>query len=241
MNRVALVTGASGGIGAAIALRLAEDGFALALQYHTNRAAIDALIDKLPDGTAWCACACDLCDAAETERMLSMVRQRLGRVSLLVNCAGIAPKQTLFSDTDDAALRAVFETDVYAPMRLARLLTGDLRETRGSVVTISSMWGVCGASCEVIYSAAKAALIGFTKALARELAPEGVRVNCVAPGMIQTAMNAHLGAEAIEAFRRETPLERIGKPEDVAEAVAYLVKASFVTGQTLSVDGGIVI
>ena len=121
------------------------------------------------------------------------------------------------------------------------MLLDDLREMGGSVVTISSAWGVTGASCEVLYSTAKAALIGFTKSLAKELAPSGVRVNCVAPGFIRTKMNAHLDAAAIEAFRLNTPLERLGTPEDVAEAVRYLLHSPFVTGQTLSVDGGIII
>ena len=241
MSLVALITGASGGIGAAVARRLAEEGYAVALQYHKNRAAAEALASSLPEDTSYCIVSCDLNNSEETTVMVNTIHRYLGRISLVVHCAGIAPRQKLFSETDDAEIRNVFETDVFSAMRLTRLLNNDLRATQGTVITVSSMWGIVGASCEVLYSSAKAALIGFTKALAKELGPEGVRVNCVAPGMIRTAMNAHLSEEDMKAFRRETPLERIGKPEDVAQAVAYLVQAPFVTGQVLSVDGGIVI
>ena len=175
------------------------------------------------------------------ERMIETLHRTFGRPSAVIHAAGIAPRQALFSDTDDTMLSEVFATNAFAPMRLTRMLDGDLRALQGSVVTISSMWGVTGGSCETIYSASKAALIGFTKALAKELAPSGVRVNCVAPGFVQTAMNAHLSEEDVEAFRLDTPLQRLGTPEDVAEAVRYLLKAQFVTGQVLSVDGGIVI
>ena len=126
-------------------------------------------------------------------------------------------------------------------MRLTRLLTDDLRQNHGSIVNISSMWGVTGASCEVLYSASKAAVIGFTKALAKELAPSDVTVNTVAPGLIPTIMNANLSPEDLEAFRLDTPLNRLGTPEDVADAVLYLATARFVTGQVLCCDGGITI
>ena len=123
-------------------------------------------------------------------------------------------------------------------MRLTRILSDDLRCNHGSVVNISSMWGVTGGSCEVLYSASKAALIGFTKALAKELAPSDVTVNTVAPGLIPTLMNAHLSKEDLALFRQETPLNRLGTPEDVADAVFYLSQARFVTGQVLCCDGG---
>lgn len=241
MNRVALITGASGGIGSAIALTLAREGYALALQYRSNRDAIDALISDLSDGAQYAMFCCDLCDPNSVTEMVRSIHMRLGKISALVHCAGIALPQMLFSDTTDDQMQSLFETDVFAVLRLTRTLLDDLRETGGSVVTISSVWGVTGASCEVLYSTAKAALIGFTKSLAKEMAPSGVRVNCIAPGFIPTRMNAHLDAAAIEDFRLNTPLERLGTPKDVALAVRYLLESSFVTGQTLSVDGGIVI
>ncbi|MBR0081539.1 MAG: SDR family oxidoreductase [Clostridia bacterium] len=241
MNRVALVTGASGGIGSAIAASLAEKGYALCLQYRSDWESVERLAASLPAGTQYMTYACDLTDDEATRSMLTAMHQRLGKAVLVVHAAGIAPKQMLFSDTDDRMMRDVFETDVYAVLRLTRLLLEDLRSTGGAVIVLSSMWGRVGASCEVLYSAAKAALIGFTKALAKELAPSGVRVNCIAPGWIDTKMNAHIDAASVEAFREETPLERLGTPKDIADAVNYLAEASFVTGQVLSVDGGIVI
>ena len=191
MKPIALITGASGGIGGAIAKALASDGYALALQYRSNREAIESLIRSLQPDTPYLPLACDLNDAAAVERMIETLHRTFGRPSAVIHAAGIAPRQALFSDTDDTMLSEVFATNAFAPMRLTRMLDGDLRALQGSVVTISSMWGVTGGSCETIYSASKAALIGFTKALAKELAPSGVRVNCVAPGFVQTAMNAH--------------------------------------------------
>ena len=241
MKRIVLITGASGGIGAAIAKRFAAAGFALVLQYNKNREAAEALIRSLPDGTDYLCVPCDLCDADSVSEMIDAAHKRLGKVSLLVNCAGVALPQKLFSDTTDAEYDFVFDTNVRGTMRLTRLLLDDLRETQGAVVNLSSMWGVTGGSCEVVYSASKAALIGFTKALAKELAPSGVMVNAVAPGLVPTAMNAHLSTEELDAFRQETPLNRLGTAEDVADAVVYLAGARFVTGQVLCCDGGITI
>lgn len=238
MKKIALVTGASGGIGSAVASQLIKVGYAVVLHYKSNRDAIDRLITSLPSDAVYLTVSCDLTDPEAVARMISAIHERLGKVSLLVNCAGIAPRQKLFKDTSDPEFDSVFETNVHAPMRLTRLLSDDLRFQQGSVVTISSMWGITGGSCEVLYSASKAALIGFTKALAKELAPSGVTVNSVAPGLIRTAMNAHLTQAELDAFQSETPLNRLGTPEDVAEAVLYLAGARFVTGQVLSCDGG---
>ncbi len=238
MTKIALITGASGGIGSAIAARFAASGYAVVLVYRSNRESIDRLIASLPAATDYLAVSCDLTDPDSVSDMIEQVHQRLGHVSVLVNCAGTALPQKLFSETSDEEYRRIFDTNVLGTMRLTRLLTDDLRTRTGSVINISSMWGVSGASCEVIYSASKAALIGFTKALAKELAPCGVTVNCVAPGFVPTAMNAHLSAEEIETFRMETPLERLGTPEDIADAVFYLANARFVTGQILCCDGG---
>lgn len=238
MRKIALITGASGGIGSAIALKFAANGYAVALVYRTNRESIDRLTAMFPVGTDYLALLCDLTDPDSVSDMTEQVHQRLGRISVLVNCAGCALPQKLFTDTSDEEYHHIFNTNVLGTMRLTKLLTKDLRHQSGSVVNISSMWGISGGSCEVIYSASKAALIGFTKALAKELAPCGVTVNAVAPGFIQTAMNTHLSKEDTEAFRLETPLECLGTPEDIADAVFYLANARFVTGQVLCCDGG---
>ena len=238
MNKVAFITGASGGIGSAVAKRFAEAGYAVVLQYRTNREAVECLIKSFPAETTYLCIACDLTDSAAIHAMVADIHRRIGSVSVLVNCAGIALKQKLFSDTTDEEYDRCFSANVRSMMVLTRLLSDDLRSNHGSVVNISSMWGVTGASCEVLYSASKAAVIGFTKALAKELAPSDVTVNAVAPGLIQTAMNKHLSSDELSAFCRETPLNRLGTPEDVADAVFYLAGARFVTGQVLCCDGG---
>ena len=238
MNRIALITGASGGIGSAIARQFAVGGYAVALQYFRNEDAIGKLVSSLPAGTDHILLKCDLTDADSVQAAAEDLHNRFGRVSVLVNCAGTALPQKLFSETTDREYEHVFQTNVLGTMRLTRLLSDDLRFNHGSVVNISSMWGVAGGSCEVLYSASKAAVIGFTKALAKELAPSDVTVNAVAPGLVPTAMNAHLSQNDLDAFRAETPLNRLGTPEDVAEAVYFLAHARFMTGQVLCCDGG---
>ncbi len=238
MKPIALITGASGGIGSAIALKFAEAGYAVVLQYRSNLDAAETCISSFPQGTDYLCMSCDLDDAASTSDFVNEIRKRMGAVSVLVNCAGIALPQKLFSDTTDDDYTRVFTTNVLGTLRLTRLLTDDLRKTHGAVVNLSSMWGVSGASCEVLYSASKAAIIGFTKALAKELAPSDVTVNCVAPGFVPTRMNQHLSEADAEAFRLDTPLQRLGTPQDIADAVFYLSQARFVTGQVLCCDGG---
>lgn len=238
MKRIALITGASGGIGSAIAKRFADCGHALVLQYNHNRDAIERLVDSFPVDTDYLCIPCDITDCNALLSMINEIHQRFGTVSVLINCAGVASKQHLLSDTSEAEYNQIFDTNVRGLIALTRLLYDDLRLNHGAVVNISSMWGVTGASCEVLYSASKAAIIGFTKALAKELAPSDVTVNAVAPGLIQTAMNQHLSPSDLEAFRSETPLNKLGLPEDVADAVFYLATARFVTGQILCCDGG---
>ena len=238
MRGKVLITGASGGIGSSIAKRFADAGWSVALQYNTNRDAIDSLVRTVPADAAYLCLQCDLTSAEDVRRMVDDLHRRFGTVSVLVNCAGKALAQKLLSDTTDDEYDLIFATNVQAPVRLTRLLVDDLRANHGAVVNVSSMWGVTGASCEVLYSASKAAVIGFTKALAKELAPSDVTVNAVAPGLIDTAMNAHLSEEDLAAFAAETPLQRIGTPQDVADAVFWLANARFVTGQVLCCDGG---
>ena len=238
MKNIVLITGASGGIGSAVALKFISEGYPVVLQYCRNKASIDRLAASFPKDAAYLCVRCDLTDANDVTRLIAEPHRRLGTVSVLVNCAGVALPQAPFCDTTDEAYDRGFDLNVRGTMRLTRELYDDLRDNAGSVVNLSSIWGVSGGSCEVVYSASKAAIIGFTKSLARELAPSGVTVNCVAPGMIPTAMNAHLSDADTEAFRLDTPLGRLGTPQDVADAVFYLANAAFVTGQVLCCDGG---
>ena len=177
------------------------------------------------------------------EAQVQAVVERWGQIDLLVNNAGIA-QQRLFTEITEAEWDRMFAVNakgLYACCRA--VVPGMIRRHSGNIINVSSMWGQAGASCEVHYSAAKAAVIGFTKALAKELGPSGIRVNCVAPGVIATEMNAALDGETLDALREETPLGTIGTPEEAARAILWLAGdgASFVTGQVIGVNGGFVI
>ena len=236
--KVALITGASGGIGSSVAKMFAAHGYAVALCYHSNeRGALDTAA-SFENGTPYLCAQADVADADSVQSLLQAVHTRLGTVSVLVNCAGVALPQMLFSDTTDDDYARVFDTNIRGTMLVTKACLDDLRKTHGAIVNLSSIWGVGGGSCEVLYASSKAAVIGFTKSLAKELAPSDVTVNCVAPGLIPTEMNAHLNEDALNAFIEETPLGRLGSVEDVADAVYYLSQARFVTGQVLCCDGG---
>lgn len=238
MKKTILVTGASGGIGSAVAQCFANAGYAVVLQYHTNRENAQKAADAFPEDVQYLSVSCDLCDCYDVERMKQIVHTHIGPISVLINCAGVALPQMLFTDTTDAAYSKIFETNVHGMILVTRAFCDDLRAAHGSVVNLSSVWGVTGGSCETLYSASKAAVIGFTKALAKELAPSDVTVNCVAPGWIATNMTAHLSSEDLAAYLLDTPLGRVGTPEEVAQAIFYLAHARYVTGQVLCCDGG---
>ena len=243
-EKIALVTGASGGIGQAIARRLAKDGFSLCLHYHKNEQAARALADELnAQGVRAVALCADLADEAQATALIEECKKALGEIDVLVNNAGIS-KQGLLTDLSADEWREMFGVHVDGAFYLSRAaLPAMIRKKAGRIIQISSMWGISGGSCEVAYSAAKAALIGFTKALAKEVGPSGIAVNCVAPGVIDTPMNAHLSADDLQALADETPLSRIGTPDEVANAVAFFAgdQSSFITGQVLAVDGGITV
>jgi 3-oxoacyl-[acyl-carrier protein] reductase len=232
----ALVTGASRGIGAAAARRLAKDGYTVAVHCHRQTERAQALADEI----GGIAVQADLSDFPALDRMAAEVLQRFGRLDLLVNNAGVSVTG-LFQDISDADEARLLRVNAAAPMRLTkRVLPAMLHRHSGCIVNIASVWGEVGAACEVQYSASKAAVIGFTRALAKEVGPSGIRVNCVSPGVISTDMNACHSAETMQALAEETPLCRIGTPEDVADAVAFLAsdRAKFITGQILPVNGG---
>lgn len=240
MAKTALITGGSRGIGAAAARSLARDGWQVAINYCHSREAAEVLAASLPGASALYG---DVSDAVQAEELFRQAEKRLGQIDLLVNNAGIA-RQELFTDTTEETWDRLFAVDVKGVFLMSRaVLPGMIRRHAGSIINISSIWGLVGASCEVCYSAAKAAVIGMTKALAKEVGPSGIRVNCIAPGVISTEMNASLPAETLSSLREETPLGILGTPEDVAEAIAYLAseKSRFITGQVISPNGGFVI
>lgn len=243
MRRIALVTGSSRGIGRAIALQLAQDGYAVAVNGRSPesvRAVAAEIIARGGDAKGY---VCDVTDAEAVARMGDAVERELGTVTALVNNAGIA-QQKLLTDVTDTEWRRMMATHVDGAFYTCRrFLPGMIRRQTGSIVNISSMWGQVGGSCEVPYSAAKAALIGFTRALAKEVGPSGIRVNCVAPGVIQTDMMAGFDEAALQELREETPLCRLGTVQDVAQAAAFLLSdaAGFITGQVLAPNGGMII
>lgn len=244
MNPVALITGASRGIGAACARRFARAGYSVAVLYHSHADLAEALCRELiSEGQdAFCIQA-DVADRAQTFAAVEEVLRRYRRIDALINNAAIA-QQKLFTDITEEEWDRMFAVNVKGAFHCTQAaLPGMISRRSGSIVNISSMWGQVGASCEVHYSASKAAVIGMTQALAKEVGPSGVRVNCIAPGVIQTDMNAHLDKETINELADETPLMRIGLPDEVARAALFLCGegASFITGQVLGVNGGFII
>lgn len=232
-NKRVLVTGSSRGIGEAIARRFAREGYALCLHAGRDAARVTKLAEEL-GAEAFVA------DFAKEEAVHHLAKE-VGKVDVLVNCAGIS-SWGLFQDLTDEELSELLTVDLKAPMLLTRdLLPEMISSHEGIVINVSSIWGETGASMEVAYSAAKAGLIGFTKALAKELAPVGVRVNCVCPGAIDTDMMASFTEEDREALSEMIPLGRIGMAEEVANCVYFLASdaASYVTGQVLSPNGGL--
>ncbi|MBV8704035.1 MAG: 3-oxoacyl-[acyl-carrier-protein] reductase [Acetobacteraceae bacterium] len=236
-GKAALVTGASGGIGEAIAAALQAQGAAVALS-GTRREALEALAERL--GERAHACPADLRDPAAAEALVAAAEERTGPLDILVNNAGLT-RDMLALRMADADWQSVLEVDLAAPFRLARAaLRGMLRRRAGRIVNIGSIVGATGNAGQANYAAAKAGLIGLTKALAHEVAPRGVTVNAVAPGFVVTPMTEALSEQQRARIAGAIPLARLGQPSDIAAAVVYLAsdEAGWVTGATLHVNGG---
>jgi len=236
MSKKALITGGSRGIGAECAKALALDGWDVYINYYRSEDKAIALAKEL-GATALKA------DVSDFISVASMF-EKVGGVDLLVCNAGVSDGQRLFTDTAPSDWKSTFSVNVNGVFNACRCAIPHMVHNKsGCIITVSSIWGQTGASCEAVYSASKAAVIGFSKALAKELGPSGIRVNCICPGVIDTEMNSHLSAEDIEALKDETPLCSIGTPRDIANTVSFLAsdKASFITGQVLGVNGGMLI
>ena len=234
-----LITGGSRGIGAACVRKFAAAGDRVAFFYRTRTEEAE----KLAAETGATAYRVDITDSEAVESAIAEWIAKAGKIDVLVNNAGIAQSK-LFTDLTDGDWEKMIGTNLGGAFRVTRAVArGMVRNHKGSIVNVGSMWGKVGASCEVHYSAAKAGLRGMTMALAKELGPSGIRVNCVEPGVIDTDMNKNLDRESRERLCEETPLCRIGSPAEVADAVVFLASdaASFITGQCLGVDGGFAI
>ncbi len=242
--KTALITGASRGIGAACAKRFAAAGYAVMIHYHTAKDRAQALCEEiLSQGGTASVLGADLSDPTQAQQLVHKTIETFGHIDVLVNNAGIAMYQ-MFCDTTKEDWNRMISTNLMSAVYVTQaVLPAMVQKKSGHIVNLSSIWGICGASCEVAYSTSKAAIIGLTKALAKELGPSGILVNCVAPGVIDTDMNATLDDESRAALLDETPLMTMGTPEDVADAVFYLgnLENRFTTGQILSPNGGFVI
>ena len=244
MRKIVLITGGSRGIGAACVRAFATDGYTVVFLYKSSREKAETLAQSLrAEGKDVAAYQCDVADAAQVKAVIADILRVYRRIDALVNCAGIA-HVGLFTDMTEAEWDHLFAVNVRSAFSVTKaVLPGMISRQGGAVVNVSSMWGEVGASCEVAYSATKAALIGLTKALAKEVGPSGIRVNCVTPGVIDTDMNAQLTEDDRAALADETPLGRIGNADEVAKTILFLCGegASFMTGQILGVSGGMVI
>lgn len=240
-NKTVVISGASGGIGIAISKAFYNEGYNIVLLYNKNKKALEeefSLNDKrvlMLKG--------DLSKERDVLKIKEKVYSSFNSVDIIVNNAGISLVK-FFDETTCEEWDNVFDVNVKSAFMLTKAFLPEMiNKKRGNIINISSMWGISGASMEVCYSASKAALIGMSKALAKEVGPSGINVNVIAPGVIDTKMNNHLSKEDMESLIEETPINRIGTPEDVANAVLFLCdkKASFITGEVISVDGGFIL
>ena len=237
-NKVAFVTGGAKGIGKAIVKRLLSDGYKVAFTFNISEEKAQKLC---ADSGADCkAFKLDVTDSNAVKTVVDDIEKNFGEIAVLVNNAGVA-EQSLFTDITDEMWHRMIETNLSGAFYCSRaVLKYMINRKSGKIINISSIWGETGGSCEVHYSASKSGLIGMTKALAKEVGLSGITVNSVSPGVILTDMTSHFDEDTMNALKEETPLYRIGTPEDVAGAVSFLASkdADFITGQNISVNGG---
>lgn len=235
MNKVAVVSGGSRGIGASIVETLANSGFDVVLNYRFSANKANDIASKFSNVVTFQA---DVSDHAQVKSLVDFTISKFGRIDLLVNNAGIDFINTL-SDTSDSDFDTVLRNNLYSAFYLSKEVSPYMINAKsGLIINISSIWGIVGASCEMAYSVSKAGLDAMTKSLAKELGPSNIRVNSIAPGIIDTDMNSFLSKEELSEIVNDIPLERIGLPSDVADTVLFLDKSSYITGQVIQVTGG---
>ncbi|MBR4800555.1 MAG: 3-oxoacyl-ACP reductase FabG [Clostridia bacterium] len=236
MTKTLFVTGGSRGIGEAV-VRRAAGKYNVVFTYRANRELAEKLERELGSLGVVAVC-CDVRDETSVKRAVEFAKKRFGKIDVLVNNVGVS-KSGLLVDMDEGEWDDVFDVNAKGAFLTSKAVLPDmLSARRGAIVNVSSIWGQVGASCEVAYSASKAAVIGFTKALAKEVAPMGVRVNAVAPGAVDTDMMKEYSQCEIEDICKEIPLGRLARPEEIADAILFLVENEYITGTTLAVNGG---
>ena len=234
---LALVTGGSKGIGEAICKQLANDGYTVIVNYNSSKINAQKVAKDI-NGYSYKA---DVSNLQEVKTMVDYIIQNFGSIDLLVNNAGISVVG-LFHQVSKEDAKRILDINLNGVLNCtSEVVKHMISKKSGNIINISSMWGEIGGSCEVHYSATKSAIIGFTKALAKEVGLSGIRVNCVSPGVIDTSMNSHLSQEDLNSLKEESPLYRLGTPQDVANMVSFLAsnRASYITAQDIAVNGGI--
>lgn len=243
MKKVALVTGGAKGIGAATVKKLCKDGYAVAINYNTSeQRALSLCSFCASEGFTVIPVKCDVSVSSDVEKMFSQIEEKLGPVELLVNNAGVS-LWGLFDTVTDEEWNNVIGTNLTGTFNcIRRAIPSMLKNKYGRIINISSVWGQEGASCEAVYSASKAGIIGLTKALAKEYAPSGITVNCLCPGVIDTEMMSRFSDEEKAAICEEIPVGRMGTPEEIAHAVSFLAdkNSAYITGQILGINGGMI-
>ena len=239
MNKTVFITGGSRGIGACAVYEFARRGYNVAFTYLNSK----ENAEKIAKSTGACAILCDASNSEDVNNAVKIATDTFGKIDILINNAGIS-EFALFTDITDEMWHKMIETNLSSAFYTSRaVLPQMINRKDGVIINVSSMWGQVGAACETHYSVSKAGMIGLTKALAKEVGPSNIRVNCVCPGTIDTEMNAHLSSEDKECLINDTPLNKIGKCEDVVNSLIFLSEdsSSFITGQVLGVNGGFII
>ena len=244
MKKAAIITGSSRGIGSAVAIKLAEKGYNIVINYNNSeKSAMDTLEKVRKAGAMAIALKGDVSNYEEAKYVVEKSLEEFSHIDVLVNNAAVSAHK-LFTDMTPEECKRIFAVNFGGVLNFSRLvLPNMIKNHSGKIINISSVWGITGAALESIYSASKAAVIGFTKALAKEVGPSGINVNCVAPGVIDTDMNKNLSKEDIKKLIGDTPLSRLGTPEDIANVTAFLCseESNFITGQVINSDGGFII
>lgn len=244
MKKTVIITGSSSGIGAAAAIEFAKNNYNVVINYNNSKEKALKTLETVRNlGCLSIAVKADVSKFDESKFLIEKCVEQFGGVDVLVNNAGISEFK-LFTDISEFDWNKMIQTNLSSAFYCSKFAVKEmLKKHAGKIINISSMWGITGASCEVHYSAAKAGIIGFTKALAKELGPSGINVNCIAPGVIDTQMNGNLSKEDMANLINDTPCGRIGTPEEIAKLILFLTsdESLFITGQVISSNGGFLI